>query len=217
MPRNIELVPNGAEVAMFDPAATGDSFRQKLGLQTKYIALYAGAHGLSNDLGILLEAANQLSSLSDLAIVLLGDGKEKPALLAQAEQMGLSNVYFVPPVPKNEMPVALAAADACIAILKPIPMYDTVYPNKVFDYMAAGRPIVLAMQGVIRKVVEEAQAGIAVPPGDAQALAEAIQFLADHPQEGRANGSARPPACRAPFQSTSAGRSNGAHHGKNGK
>jgi len=86
------------------------------------------------------------------------------------------------------MPVALAAADACIAILKPIPMYDTVYPNKVFDYMAAGRPIVLAMQGVIRKVVEEAQAGIAVPPGDAQTLAGAIRFLADHPQEGHAMG-----------------------------
>lgn len=186
--RNIDLIPNGAEVAMFDPAATGDSFRQKLGLQNKYIALYAGAHGLSNDLGILLETARLLSSLSDLAIVLLGDGKEKPALLAQAEELGLSNVYFVPPVPKNEMPVALAAADACIAILKPIPMYDTVYPNKVFDYMAAGRPIVLAMQGVIQKVVEEAQAGIAVPPGDAQTLAGAIRFLADHPQEGHAMG-----------------------------
>ena len=186
--RNIDLIPNGAEVAMFDPGATGDSFRQKLGLQNKYIALYAGAHGLSNDLGILLEAASQLSSMTDLAIVLLGDGKEKPALLAQAEKLGLSNVYFVPPVPKNEMPVALAAADACIAILKPIPMYDTVYPNKVFDYLAAGRPIVLAMQGVIRKVVEEAQAGIAVPPGDAQTLAGAIRFLADHPQEGHAMG-----------------------------
>lgn len=186
--RNIDLIPNGAEVAMFDPAATGDSFRQKLGLQNKYIALYAGAHGLSNDLGILIEAARELNNLPDLAIVLLGDGKEKPALLALAEKLGLSNVYFVPPVPKNDMPGALAAADACIAILKPIPMYDTVYPNKVFDYMAAGRPIVLAMQGVIQKVVEEAQAGIAVPPGDAQILAGAIRFLANHPQEGHAMG-----------------------------
>jgi glycosyltransferase involved in cell wall biosynthesis len=184
----IALVPNGAEVAMFDPAATGELFRQKLGLQDKYIALYAGAHGLSNDLGTLLEAAKQLSKLPDLAIVLLGDGKEKPALQAQAAQMGLSNIHFVPPVPKNEMPDALAAANACIAILKPIPLYETVYPNKVFDYMAAGRPIVLAMQGVIREVIEEAQAGIAVFPGDADALAAAIRYLVEHPQEGSAMG-----------------------------
>lgn len=182
--RQIELVPNGAEVAMFDPAATGEPFRGKLNLQAKYIALYAGAHGLSNDLGTLLEAANRLRQLPDLAIVLLGDGKEKPALLAQAAQLGLSNVYFVSPVSKNEMPGVLAAANACIAILKPISMYATVYPNKVFDYMAAGRPIVLAMEGVIRKVVEEAQAGMFVEPGDAQALADAIQYLAEHPQEG---------------------------------
>jgi glycosyltransferase involved in cell wall biosynthesis len=184
----IALVPNGAEVAMFDPAATGELFRQKLGLQDKYIALYAGAHGLSNDLGTLLEAAKQLSKLPDLAIVLLGDGKEKPALQARAAQMGLSNIHFVPPVPKNEMPDALAAANACIAILKPIPLYETVYPNKVFDYMAAGRPIVLAMQGVIREVIEEAQAGIAVFPGDADALAAAIRYLVEHPQEGSAMG-----------------------------
>lgn len=143
---------------------------------------------MSNDLGILLEAASLLRNLPDLAIVLLGDGKEKPALLAQAQQLGLSNVYFEPPIPKNEMPSALAAANACIAILKPIPLYNTVYPNKVFDYMAAGRPIVLAMQGVIRKVVEEAQAGICVSPGDAHGLAEAIRFLVNHTQEGRAMG-----------------------------
>ena len=182
--RKIELVPNGAEVAMFDPTATGEPFREKLGLQAKYIALYAGAHGLSNDLGTLLEAASRLRQLPDLAIVLLGDGKEKTTLLAQAAQLGLSNVYFVPPVPKNEMPGILAGANACIAILKPVSMYATVYPNKVFDYMAAGRPIVLAIEGVIRKVVEEAQAGIFVVPGDAQALADAIQYLAEHPQEG---------------------------------
>lgn len=186
--RKIDLVPNGAEVAMFDPTATGEPFREQLGLQTKYIALYAGAHGLSNDLGILLEAANRLRQLKDLAIVLIGDGKDKPALLAQAAQLGLTNVYFLPPIPKKEMPGALAAANACIAILKPISMYATVYPNKVFDYMAAGRPIVLAIDGVIRKVVEDAQAGIFVEPGDAQALAEAIQYLVEHQQEGTAMG-----------------------------
>jgi glycosyltransferase involved in cell wall biosynthesis len=134
---------------------------------------------MSNDLGIVLEAANRLRAQPEIAIVLLGDGKDKPGLQAQAAQMGLSNAFFLPPLPKTEMHLALAAADACIAILKPIPLYATVYPNKVFDYMAAGRPVLLAIDGVIREVVEKAGAGIFVPPGDSEAMAEAIQRLAN--------------------------------------
>lgn len=175
--KRVDLVPNGADPQMFDPEDTGEAFRQAHGLEGKFIALYAGAHGLSNDLGLLLEAAGQLQDREEIAVVLLGDGKEKPALMAQAAERGLKNVYFLPPVAKTEMRQALAAADACIAILKPIPLYATVYPNKVFDYLAAGRPVILAIDGVIREVVEAAQAGIFVRPGDAGMLANAIRTL----------------------------------------
>jgi glycosyltransferase involved in cell wall biosynthesis len=186
--RQVELIPNGADPRMFDPQADGRAFRQAHGLGDAFIALYAGAHGMSNDLGVLLEAAAQLRQRSDITIVLLGDGKEKNALMRQAEALGLENVRFLPPVPKAEMPQALAAADACIAILKPIPMYATVYPNKVFDYMAAGKPVILAIDGVIRQVIEASKAGVFVPPGDPNAMAEAIQALADHLDWGRAMG-----------------------------
>ena len=108
--------------------------------------------------------------------------------MERAAELNLTNVYFIPPVPKTEMPPALAAADACIAILKPIEMYKTVYPNKVFDYMAAGRPVILAIGGVIRDVVETAQGGIPVPPGDAESLAEAIRTLEEDRQNGRILG-----------------------------
>ena len=86
---------------------------------------------------------------------------------------------FIDSLPKTGMSDALAASDACIAILKPVPLYRTAYPNKVFDYLAAGRPVVLAMQGVIRKLVEEAGCGIPVEPGDPAGLAAAIRSLAD--------------------------------------
>jgi glycosyltransferase involved in cell wall biosynthesis len=186
--RQVAVIPNGADAGMFDPGASGEGFRKDHGLGGKYVALYAGAHGLSNDLGTLLEAANLLRDQREIAIVLLGDGKDKPALQARAAALGLDNVHFLPPVPKNEMGQALAASDACIAILKPVPMYGTVYPNKVFDYLAAGRPVVLAMEGVIRQVVEEAGAGIPVRPGDAVALAGALRQLAADPQAGREMG-----------------------------
>ena len=126
---------------------------------------------------------------ADINIVLLGDGKEKPALEKLAQNMEIPTLQFLPPVAKNKMPDALAAADACIAILKPIPLYGTVYPNKVFDYMAAGKPVLLAIDGVIREVIEEAGAGIAISPGDPAALADGIRYLADHPDEGQAMGS----------------------------
>jgi glycosyltransferase involved in cell wall biosynthesis len=176
--RRVELVPNGADPQMFDPANRGLEFRRRNALADEFVVLYAGAHGLSNDLGIVLEAAGLLAGEPGIRLVLLGDGKEKPNLLKQAGAAGLKNVTFLPSVPKKEMSEALAAADACLAILKPIPAYKTTYPNKVFDYMAAGRPIVLAIDGVIRQVVEAAGCGLFAQPGDPLALAEAILSLA---------------------------------------
>ena len=183
--RRVELIPNGADPAMFDPCSTGTEFRQEHGLEGKFLVVYAGAHGLSNDLGVVLRAAQQLKDQAGICFVLVGDGKEKPGLEAQALQMGLKNLIFLPPVPKNGMCQVLGAADACIAILKPIELYKTTYPNKVFDYMAAGRPVVLAIDGVIRQVIEAAGAGIFAGPGDPAAMAQAILRLAeDHAQGG---------------------------------
>jgi glycosyltransferase involved in cell wall biosynthesis len=167
----VNLVPNGVNPEMFDPAGDGAAFRQAHGLSSKFVALYAGAPGLATDLGVVLQAAAQLQGETAVAFVFVGDGKEKPHLTRQAEQMGLTNVVFLPPVAKEDMADVLSGADCGIAILKPLPLYATTYPNKVFDYMAAGRPVVLGIDGVIRQVVEES-GPIAVPPGDAAALAE---------------------------------------------
>ena len=186
--KRVELIPNGADPSMFDPTDNGAIFRQSNGLNDKFIALYAGAHGMSNDLQIILESASLLADTKNIHIVLLGDGKEKPALLAQAKEMNLRNVTFLPSVPKTEMASALAGADACIAILKPLEEYKTTYPNKVFDYMAAGRPVVLAIDGVIREVVESAGCGVFATPGNAIELANAIRKLAANSEQSHAMG-----------------------------
>lgn len=175
--RKVDLVPNGADPSMFHPEGTGAEFRKKYQLGGAFVVLYAGAFGLSNDLDVVLAAAEEIEELSDATVVFLGDGKEKSRLLQKAEGMKLSNVRFIPSLPKLEMAEALAAADACIAILKPLELYKTTYPNKVFDYMAAGRPVILAIDGVIREVVEKGQAGIYVEPGNPHAMAEAIRDL----------------------------------------
>jgi glycosyltransferase involved in cell wall biosynthesis len=185
----IVLIRNGVDPAMFDPTSEGAEFRAKHGLEEKFVALYAGAHGMSNDLTVLLDAAELLRGDPRIRFLLVGDGKEKTNLVLRATERNLDNVIFLPPVAKHDMAEVLAASDCGIAILKPIPLYGTTYPNKVFDYMAAGRPVVLAIDGVIRKVVEEARAGVSVPPGDPQALADAVRALADDPSGARKMGS----------------------------
>jgi len=176
--RRVELIPNGADPEMFNPLDLGNQFRVANHLQNRFVVLYAGAHGISNDLEVVLEAAVLLARRLDIHFVLLGDGKEKANLQARARELGVRNVTFLPPVPKSEMSAALAGADACLAILKPLDAYKTTYPNKVFDYMAAGRPVLLAIDGVIRQVVEAAGCGLFCEPGNPQALAEAVLKLA---------------------------------------
>lgn len=175
----ITLVENGVDVDMFDLAETGREFRIRLLLDHKFIALYAGAHGISNNLEVVLQAAKRCLDDPNIYFVLVGDGKEKANLMKLAEQENISNVLFITSVPKDEMNRILAAADACIAILKPIEMYKTTYPNKVFDYMAAAKPVLLLIDGVIREVVEKAQCGVFIEPGDAAALAAEVKRMRD--------------------------------------
>ncbi len=185
--RRVELVPNGADPAMFESSEGSAEFRRQNGLEDCFVALYAGAHGMSNDLEVVLDAARLLQG-KQIKLVLVGDGKEKPALVRRATALGLTNVVFVPSVPKRDMNAVLAAADACIAILKPLAEYKTTYPNKVFDYMAAGRPVVLAIDGVIREVVQAADCGVFVTPGDPASMAAAIHSLAQDPEAARRMG-----------------------------
>ncbi len=175
--KDIELIPNGVEPDMFDPQANGKAFRTTHGLADDFVVLYAGAHGISNDLDVLLAAAEQTLPEKEIKYVFVGDGKEKPRLQQLAAEHHLVNVLFLPAVAKNEMAEIVAAADICVAILKPLELYKTTYPNKVFDYLAAGRPIVLAIDGVIREVVEAAGAGKFVSPGNSNEMAKVIVEL----------------------------------------
>ncbi|MBT3336618.1 MAG: glycosyltransferase family 4 protein [Anaerolineae bacterium] len=187
--KHVELIPNGADVRMFDSAKKTVDSIQSSTVKMSFSILYAGAHGMSNDLGLVLDAAKILED-DAVEIVLLGDGKEKANLQARAKEMALQNVIFLPSVPKSEMADALAKADACLAILKPIEWYKATYPNKVFDYMAASKPVVLAIDGVVREVVDAAGCGIFAEPGNAKALAGAMMTLAKDPARSREMGQA---------------------------
>lgn len=177
----VSLVANGVDTAQFDPEARGDRLRQQWGVEGKVVVTYAGALGPANAIGAILKAAERLRHRPEIIFILVGAGKDEARLKEQARSMELTNVNFLGSLPKSDMAEVLAASDACIATLQNIPMFKTPYPNKVFDYMAAGRPVVLAIGGVIAQVLENARGGIVVPPEDHRAIAEAIERLADDP------------------------------------
>src|SRR5215216_1878074 len=173
----ITYIPYGTDVDMFNPSVDGMAVRQQLGLEDKFVVLYAGALGQANDIYTVLCAAKHLNEENHIRFVFWGDGKERPNLQSEAERLKLDNVIFAGVCPKKEMPFVIASSDVCLAILQNVPMFRTTYPNKVFDYMAAGRATVLVIDGVIREVIESSNGGVFVKPGDDTQLAKTILAL----------------------------------------
>jgi glycosyltransferase involved in cell wall biosynthesis len=181
-PSAITLIPNGVDPTMFDAGPTDEAnahtIREQYGLLDKCVVMYAGVMGPANDLTVLLDAAKELRGDAHIQIVLVGDGKTRCQLETYARELGLENVTFAGPQSKQAMRAFLHVADVCVATLQNIPMFRMTYPNKVFDYLAAARPVVLGIDGVIRRVVEDADAGVFVTPGDARAIATTVRELA---------------------------------------
>jgi glycosyltransferase involved in cell wall biosynthesis len=177
----ISYIPYGTDVEMFTPELDGSAIRNQFNLEGKFVVLYAGALGQANDIYTVIRAATKLKNNDLIRIVLFGDGKEKTKLEAEVKRLELNNVIFAGVTPKKRMPVVLAAGDVCLAILQDIPMFRTTYPNKVFDYMAAGKATVLVIDGVVREVIESCQGGVFVEPGNGEELADVILQLSTDP------------------------------------
>lgn len=186
--RKITFIPYGTDVDMFHPGVDGSYIRAELGMEDTFVVLYAGALGQANDIDTLLRAARRLNSEDKIRFVLFGDGKERLRLQAEAERMKLSNVVFAGVRAKKEMPRVVACADVCLAILQDIPMFRTTYPNKVFDYMSAGRATVLVIDGVSRALIESSGGGVYVQPGNDELLAKTVLELSKDPQRVKQMG-----------------------------
>jgi glycosyltransferase involved in cell wall biosynthesis len=188
-PEKVVFVPNGADVAQFAPGPRDNAARRELGWGDRFVVMYAGAHGRANALRQLVEAAKLLRDRPDVLIACVGDGPERAALESEARAAGLANIAFHGPQPKERMAEFVNACDVGAAVLQDNPTFRTVYPNKVFDYMACERPTLLAIDGVARElVVDQARAGLFARPEDPRALADAILRLAADPAERLAMG-----------------------------
>ena len=188
-PDRIAFIPNAADAGDFMPTAPREVLRDRYGF-TGVVAVYAGAHGPANGLDLLLDAAAEAAaSHPELLVVLVGGGTAKDALVERAHGEGLTNVRFMDPIPKSEIPDLLAAADIGVHCLADVEMFRTgVSPNKLFDYMAAGLPVVTNTPGETSEFVEASDGGLAADP---RGLGPALATLCEFDQEARWSMGAR--------------------------
>ena len=178
----VRHVPNGTRTDVFTPGDAGaPAFRRNEGLEGKFVVMYAGLHGIAQGLETVLDAASSLSGDSDVVFVLLGEGPRKDLLVQSAAARRLANVRFLPERPVTACASAIAAADVMLIPLAANPVFEMFVPSKLFDAMAAGRPVILSVPGEAQKILEQSGAGCSVPPGDGAAMADAIRQLKGDP------------------------------------
>ncbi len=189
-PDRIHLVPNGCDLELFGAAAAA-KWRPAGVSESDLMAVFTGAHGIANGLDAVLDAAAVLKARgrSDIKLVLIGEGRMKSSLVARAEAEGLDNCIFHPPVPKVELSGLMQASDAGLMILANVPaFYFGTSPNKFFDYIASGIPVLCNYPGWVTDLIAENQCGISVRPGDPGRFADALSRMADERQGLRLMG-----------------------------
>jgi lipopolysaccharide/colanic/teichoic acid biosynthesis glycosyltransferase len=164
-----------------------DAYRPSPLPSGRKVFMYAGTHGLSQGLDVVLEAAKRVKR-DDVEFLLVGDGAERAALVAKAERERIANVRFLPNQPKDSMPGLLAGAYATVITLKALDVFRRARPSKMYESMATGRPIVASLWGEAAELVEEARCGVVVEPENPDALASAIDALAGKPESARRLG-----------------------------
>jgi len=176
----IALIPNGCDLDIF--AGEVEPWRPWQVKSDDLLAVFAGTHGIANGLEAILDVAAELKrrTREDIKLLLIGQGKLKPALQERTRREGLDNVLFHEPVNKARLAGLMAGTDVGLQILANVPaFYYGTSPNKFFDYIAAGLPVLNNYPGWLAGMIRENQCGFAVDPENPQAFADALEQAAN--------------------------------------
>ncbi len=183
-PEKIILIPNGADFSLSDEILEGFNtadFRGKLGITNSFVVTYVGAHGVANHLIQLVEAAELLRD-TNVMFLLIGSGMEKDMLITEVQTRGLLNVKFFDQVSKKDIFKYILASDLGVSVLKKTETFKTVFSNKTFDYMSCKKPVLLAIDGVSRELIENADCGLFAEPENHRDIANKIRFYMSKPE-----------------------------------
>ncbi len=186
----VELITNGVDPERFVGSSDRrEQMRLQRGFGDRCVVGYTGLHGLAQGLDCVLDAAQLVAhSNPEILFAFFGDGPDKVRLEALAEQRKLSNIRFFPAQPAETMPAILSSLDVAIVPLKNLPIFRGVLPSKLFECMAAKLPIVLAIEGEARELLERANGGLCVEPENPAAIAGAVKKLSGDPRLRRELG-----------------------------
>lgn len=171
------VIPNCSDLDLFGPDVDGSALRREHGAADKFIALYVGAVSLANDIAYLVEVAEQLRDQPDIEMWFVGGGSRLDYLKAAARDRGLSNIRCFGPQPKRQVPAFAAAADVGLVTFIPQPVYYENSPNKFFDYIAAGLPVVFNRTTWLKRYLDQYQAGWCCDPHRPETFVDALQRL----------------------------------------
>jgi glycosyltransferase involved in cell wall biosynthesis len=173
----VHVIPNGVDTDVFFPRPDRGELKRKIGLEGKFLLVFAGTHGHVTDMKVLAEAARDLADEPEIHFLFVGDGVEKPDLIRATRDAGLSNVTFLDPVPETRLSEIVNAADVGLNTLKPGEFTEHIISVKVFTYMACAIPVVTTDKRALKTILTESGAGLLVPEGDGPALRDAIRAL----------------------------------------
>jgi glycosyltransferase involved in cell wall biosynthesis len=189
----VEYYPNSVDASFSSPASLGGGAHLP-GLHGGFSVVFAGNIGTAQAVEVIVEAATLLRDNGEVRFVVVGDGSRRDWMLRQVEERELDNVYLPGRLPVESMPGIMQAASALLVTLADQPIFAATVPNKIQAYMAAGRPIIACLGGEGARLVLAAKSGLAVPPEDGRALAEAVlelsQMSTGDREEMGANGRA---------------------------
>lgn len=192
--KKIAMIPNGCDLDMFKPGKTDDNGSSKLlaGFpEDSFRCIFTGAHGIANGLDAVLDAAGVLKEKgrTDIFLLFVGDGKLKPGLKQKALKRELNNCIFIDPISKTELAELLQQVHVGMMILDNVPaFYYGTSPNKFFDYISSGLPVLNNYPGWLKEIIVQNQCGVAVPPEEPKAFANALIELADNPEKRKKMG-----------------------------
>lgn len=188
--KRVDLIPNGCDLDMMKPGNRSEL--QLEGISSDdIVAIFTGAHGVANGLDAVLDAAKVLKqrNRNNIKLVFIGAGMQKPYLMDRAKQEGLDNCLFFPPVPKQQLADTVGSADIGMQILANATFfYYGTSPNKFFDFISAGLPVLNNYPGWIADMIHDNNCGVAVEPLSPEKFADGLIYLADHPEERKQMG-----------------------------
>lgn len=179
---SIELVYNGIDPALFKPRPKNQDLLAKHGLENRFTIAYVGTLGLAHGLTLLVDVAERLAARPEIQFVLIGDGADREKLEADVARRGLENVHMLGLQPRDAMPDWIASIDVLLVMLRDLPVFETVIPSKIFEFLAQERPVILSAKGEIRRMMEEAGGALVIDPEVADQLVAAIEEVIANPE-----------------------------------